>query len=176
MLEGMCGIDLKKVLELNNYDNYDLAQRLSSRKTEIFRIQLRNVPKPCLGVQELLEKSKCLKAVVSGSNREDATALLEQLTYIDFDVIITADDIDRGKPDPTAFITALSNMDVDKKDAIVVENAPLGIEAATRAEIQSFVVLNAGPLHPKDLDGKIEKRRILKETHLASAQLEQWYS
>lgn len=177
MLEGMRGIDLvNKVFELNNYDNYNLAQRVNSRKSDIFRIQFRNVPKPFVGVQELLEKSKCLKAVVSGSNREDVTALLEQFNNINFDVIITADDIDRGKPDPIAFITALSKMNVDKKDAIVVENAPLGIEAANRAGIQSFVVFNDSPLYPKDFDGKIDKRRILKETRLASTQLEQWCS
>jgi beta-phosphoglucomutase-like phosphatase (HAD superfamily) len=95
---------------------------------------------------------------VSGSNREDVTTLVKQFNNINFDVIFTADDNDRGKPDPIASITALSIMNVDKKDAIVVGNAPLRIEAANRPGIESFVVLNHSLLYPKDFDGIIEKR------------------
>ena len=37
-----------------------------------------------------------------------------------FDVIITTDDIDKGKPDHTAFITALNRMKTDTSEALVV--------------------------------------------------------
>ena len=165
LLEGMRGIDLaKRVLELNNIDNTSFAQPVTDRKSEIFRLHLRNLPKPFVGVHALLEKSKCLKAVVSGSNREDVNALLKPFKNIEFDVIITADDIGVGKPDPLAFITALRSMNIDKGQAIVIENAPLGIDAANTAGIQSLVVLNNSPLNLRDFDGKIDKSRILKDT------------
>jgi beta-phosphoglucomutase len=73
-----------------------------------------------------------------------------------------------------AFITALRNMNVDKGQAIVIENAPLGIDAANAAGIQSLVVLNNSPLVPRDFEGKIEKSRILKDTRSASIQLHDW--
>ena len=175
LLEGMRGIDLvKRVLELNNIDDTSLAQQVNNRKSEIFRVQSRNLPKPFIGVHELLEELKCLKSVVSGSNKEDVDALVKQFKNIEFDVIITADDISVGKPDPLAFITALRNMNVDKGQAIVIENAPLGVDAANAAGIQSLVVLNNSPLVPRDFEGKIEKSRILKDTQSASIQLRDW--
>jgi beta-phosphoglucomutase len=177
LLEGMRGIDLaKRVLELNNIDNTSFAQPVTDRKSEIFRLHLRNLPKPFVGVHALLEKSKCLKAVVSGSNREDVNALLKPFKNIEFDVIITADDIGVGKPDPLAFITALRSMNIDKGQAIVIENAPLGIDAANTAGIQSLVVLNNSPLNLRDFDGKIDKSRILKDTESASIPLNGWCS
>ena len=47
-----------------------------------------------------------------------------ELEKNNFDVIITTDDIDKGKPDHTAFITALSRMKTETSEAIiVVQNA-----------------------------------------------------
>ena len=43
-----------------------------------------------------------------------------ELEKNNFDVIITTDDIDKGKPDHTAFITALSRMKTETSEAIVV--------------------------------------------------------
>lgn len=177
LLEGMRGIDLaKRVLELNNIDNTSLAQPVTDRKSEIFRFHSRNLAKPFVGVHALLERSKCLKAVVSGSNREDVNALLKQFKNIEFEVIITADDIGVGKPDPLAFITALRYMNIEKGHAIVIENAPLGIDAANTAGIQSLVVLNNSPLDLRDFDGKIDNSRILKDTESASIPLHGWCS
>jgi beta-phosphoglucomutase-like phosphatase (HAD superfamily) len=65
-------------------------------------------------------------------------------------------------------------MNVDKGQAIVIENAPLGIDAANAAGIQSLVVLNNSPLVSRDFEGKIEKSRILKDTRSASIQLHDW--
>ena len=151
-------------------------QPVTDRKSEIFRFHSRNLPKPFVGVHALLRESKCLKAVVSGSNREDVNALLKQFKNIEFEVIITADDIGVGKPDPLAFITALRYMNIEKGHAIVIENAPLGIDAANTAGIQSLVVLNNSPLDLRDFDGKIDNSRILKDTESASIPLHGWCS
>jgi FMN phosphatase YigB (HAD superfamily) len=43
-----------------------------------------------------------------------------ELEKNNFDVIITTDDIDKGKPDHTAFITTLSRMKTETSEAIVV--------------------------------------------------------
>ena len=42
-----------------------------------------------------------------------------------FDIIITADDIEEGKPDPSPFLIALQKMGLKPSEAVVVENAPL---------------------------------------------------
>lgn len=59
----------------------------------------------------------------SSSAKKDVKVLLDRTWKNNFDVIITTDDIDKGKPDHTTFITALNRMKTDTSEAIVVENA-----------------------------------------------------
>ena len=50
-----------------------------------------------------------------------------------FDVIITGNDIIKGKPDPQVFFMAAEKMAVEAKECVVFEDAVLGVEAAKRA-------------------------------------------
>ena len=85
-----------------------------------------------------------VKRLVIGSAREDVETLLQKsLGQVDlFDILITADDSEKGKPDPSSFMNALNKIKVPRSKALVVENAPLGVEAANNAGIQCIVVLN----------------------------------
>ena len=65
---------------------------------------------------------------------------------------------------------------IDKAEAIVVENAPLGVEAANKAGLQSIIVLNNTPLQIKDFKFIIDYDRIFKETKDAAKLLETWCS
>jgi beta-phosphoglucomutase len=174
LLEGMRGSDLvKKIFEQKNYDNYSIAEKVNEQKNKIFKNILN--PRAFDGVKELIEHLKCTKAVVSGSAKKDVEVLIDKaFGKNNFDVIITADDIDRGKPDPIAFITALNRMKINAAEAIVVENAPLGVEAANKAGIQCVIVLNNTPLQMKDFKSIINYDRIFEETKYASKLLESW--
>ena len=97
-----------------------------------------------------------------------------------FDVVIAGDDIEEGKPHPSPFQKALQRMDLKPFEAIVVENAPLGVEAAERAGIEYIVTLNNTPLDIStdfkgtiSLDGK-ERNKIFKDTKSASSFLKEW--
>ena len=174
LLEGMRGNDLvKKIFEQKNYDDYSIAQKVNERKNQIFKDIL--TPRTFDGVNELIERLTCTKAVVSGSARKDVEVLIDRTFGKDnFDVIITADDIDRGKPDPIAFITALNRMKIDIAEAIVVENAPLGVEAAFKAGLQCIIVLNNTPLQMNDFKLMTDYGRIFKETKYATNFLQTW--
>jgi beta-phosphoglucomutase len=174
LLEGMRGSDLvKKIFEQKNYDNYSIAEKVNEQKNKIFKNILN--PRAFDGVKELIEHLKCTKAVVSGSAKKDVEVLIDKaFGKNNFDVIITANDIDRGKPDPIAFITALNRMKINAAEAIVVENAPLGVEAANKAGIQCVIVLNNTPLQMKDFKSIINYDRIFEETKYASKLLESW--
>ena len=174
LLEGMRGNDLvKKIFEQKNYDDYSIAQKVNERKNQIFKDIL--TPRTFDGVKELIDRLKCTKAVVSGSARKDVEVLIDRtFGKNNFDVIITADDIDRGKPDPIAFITALNRMKIDTAEAIVVENAPLGVEAAFKAGLQCIIVLNNTPLQMKDFKLMTDYSRIFEETKYATKLLETW--
>ena len=47
--------------------------------------------------------------------------------------IVTAEDVKRGKPDPEVFLTAAQRIGVEPADAVVFEDALVGIEAAQAA-------------------------------------------
>ncbi len=55
----------------------------------------------------------------------------EQQAYFDF--ILTGDDVRRAKPYPDSYLGAAQKLGLQPRECLVVENAPLGIEAAKNA-------------------------------------------
>ena len=47
--------------------------------------------------------------------------------------LITADDVERGKPDPQPYLAGAAALGVDPADCLVIEDAPAGIEAGKAA-------------------------------------------
>lgn len=166
LFEGMRGMELvEKIFEQNNFSDRSLARKVHDEKSKIFK-GIRS-SKPFEGVTEMIDCIRCAKAVVSGSTRNDVETILEEAFGQDrFDVVITADDIEKGKPDPFAFLEALRRMKVKSADALVVENAPLGVRAANSASIPCYVVLNNTPLARSDFKGIIPENRIFEKTGL----------
>ncbi len=61
------------------------------------------------------------------------------------DRMVTSFDVKKGKPHPEPYLTALQKGSLQPFEAIVIENAPLGIESARAAGL--FVIaVNTGPL------------------------------
>lgn len=164
LLEGMRGMELvAKIFKQENFSNHSLARKVLDEKSKIFK-KIRS-SESFEGVKEMIGDMRCTKAVVSGSTKNDVETILEESFGKDrFDFTITADDIDRGKPDPSGFLEALKQMKIKPKDVVVVENAPLGIKAANSAGISCFVVLNNTPLSRSDFDGIISQDRIFEKT------------
>jgi len=67
-----------------------------------------------------------------------------------FQALVTAEDVTRGKPDPQVFLTAASRLDAQPNRCVVVEDSPMGIEAARRAGMHSIGVSRNGQL-PADI-------------------------
>jgi len=166
LLEGMRGIELvEKIFGQKGFFNHSLARKVHDEKSRIFK-GIRS-SEPFEGVREMIDGIRCAKAVVSGSTRDDVETILEEAFGKDrFDVTISADDIERGKPDPSAFLEALRRMKVKPKDAVVVENAPLGVRAANNAGVICHVALNNTPLARSDFKGIIPEDRIFEKTGL----------
>lgn len=163
VLEGMRGEELaEKILSHHNSD-LSLAKKVMQEKDRLFKEM--ETPMAFEGVKEMMESFACSKAVVSGSNKQDVESVLDESIGKDvFDVVITADDVKRGKPDPLAFITALSRLQVSSKDAAVIENAPLGVRAANNAGISCYVVLNNTLLSYADFQDLVARDRMFEKT------------
>jgi beta-phosphoglucomutase len=72
-------------------------------------------------------------ALVTGAHRDRFDVSVDQRFKSRFDTIITADDVQRTKPDPEPFLRAASKLNRATAACVVVENAPLGIQAAKQA-------------------------------------------
>ncbi len=64
--------------------------------------------------------------------------------------MVTAYDVKKGKPDPEPYLMALQKANLKPGQAVVVENAPLGVRSAVAAGIFTIAV-NTGILKDKEL-------------------------
>lgn len=90
--------------------------------------------------------------VVTGSGQH---SLLERLDsnfpgIFKPELMVTAFDVKYGKPNPEPYLMALKKGNLKPYETIVIENAPLGVEAAHAAGIFTIAV-NTGPLEDKVL-------------------------
>ncbi|HUB67927.1 MAG TPA: HAD-IA family hydrolase [Candidatus Methylacidiphilales bacterium] len=119
--------------------------RLSLRKEAIWREVVRETGiEPLPGVEPWLERLKkegIRRVIASSTHRENITTTLEVLGIGRFfDAIVAAEDVTRGKPDPEVFLTAASRLEVTAKDAVIFEDALVGIAAARAAKMRVAAV------------------------------------
>jgi len=123
-------------------------QRIYDAKSEVFNQCPEAKPMP--GALETLKavKEKGLKIVlVTGSAQ---TSLLEKLehSYPGFfcpELMVTGFDVTQGKPFPEPYLKGLQKAGIQPEEGIVIENAPLGVEAGHAAGIFT-IAANTGPL------------------------------
>ena len=123
---------------------------LSLRKEALYREIVREKGiEPLPGVREFLQtlKDHGVPCVIgSSTHRENVTTTLEVLGLEDFFTsIVTAEDVKRGKPDPEVFLTAATRIEVAPVDAIVFEDALVGIAAAKAAGMRVVAVATTEP-------------------------------
>ncbi|MGB6526573.1 MAG: HAD family hydrolase [Candidatus Nitrosopolaris sp.] len=170
---------IKGYVNVKNITNKDIqiSENIAKRKKELFK-QLCVIPKPFVGVKKLITNtlSGCPKAVVSGSAKEEVDTIIDEIFGIDaFNIIINGDQFEgKGKPDPASFELALQRLNAKPPDALVIENAPLGVKAANSAGILCIVTLNRSPLAISDFKGLISEERVFKDTNSARSFLSNW--
>lgn len=79
-------------------------------------------------------------AIVTSASVELATRRLEAAGIAVPEVMITAGDVSRGKPNPDGFLAAASRLGVDAADCLIFEDAPAGIAAAEAAGADVIVI------------------------------------
>jgi len=104
------------------------------------------VPHPVPGAAALLATAARLRipvAIVTSAGpdwvRRSATGPLAALA--DVDLVVTANDVVDGKPDPTGYELACQRLGVAAGDALAVEDSPAGVRAATAAGVGHVVAV-----------------------------------
>ena len=151
LFEGRTGSSTINILfnkHLGRSASEEEVQRIYAQKSRRFT-ELDNAT-PIPGALAVLEKVKSLglqALIVTGSGQLSLFDKIEQYFPGHFkkEQMVTAYDVKHGKPHPEPYLMGLKKAGVNASEAMVVENAPLGIESAVAAGIYT-VAVNTGPL------------------------------
>jgi beta-phosphoglucomutase len=130
------------------------------RKEQMFRDEASSV-QTVRGLKSFLAElgeAEMSLAIASSGSRTRVSFLLDHLGLANcFSVVVTADDVARGKPDPALFLRAAAALSIDPAELIALEDAPAGVLSARAAgmccigigkeEVSSSALLRAGAVH-----------------------------
>lgn len=128
----------------------DKVERVSNLKEELYRdlVRTRGID-PLPGVREWLTRLKSdgwRQTVASSAPLLNIEVVLEAMDAKNFfDAIVSAEEVERGKPDPQVFLRAAEKVSTPPERCVVIEDAPAGVEAAHRAGMRRIGVLSSHP-------------------------------
>jgi HAD superfamily hydrolase (TIGR01509 family) len=151
LLEGRTGGSTLDVLFQRTFGreaSEEEKQSIYQEKVELFNRA--NTGRVMPGAPEVLEQVKAAgldALLVTGSGQH---SLIDKLNQ-DFpgcfrrEKMVTGFDVQYGKPHPEPYLMGLAKAGVEAGEALVIENAPLGVQSAVAAGIFTIAV-NTGPL------------------------------
>ncbi len=154
--EGMRGVETIKMMAQNQQHRLltdSEAQEMYDAKSAMFAsCPTASIMDGAIDLQRAIKGEGLKIVVVTGSGQR---SLLEKLQrdfrgLVERDLIVSSFDVEHGKPNPEPYLKGLEKAGVEPWEAIVVENAPLGVRAAVAARIFT-VAVNTGPLPDSQL-------------------------
>ncbi|MGC1208131.1 MAG: HAD-IA family hydrolase [Ornithinimicrobium sp.] len=91
-------------------------------------------------------------AIVTSATRRLAVLRLEAAGLDIPEVMVTVDDITRGKPDPEPYLLAAQHLKADPTQCLVVEDAPSGLASAKAAGCATLALLTTTSSEELDAD------------------------
>lgn len=154
LYEGMTGaatIDLIFMRELHRHATPEEQHTLYQRKTDIFNASGKKTLMP--GAAEMLQSlmdAGLKRVLVTGSGQ---ASLLDNISH-DYPgaflpgMSVTAHDVTKGKPDAEPYLKGAAKAHAEPVEAIVIENAPMGVKAGKAAGCFTIAV-TTGPIPVK---------------------------
>ena len=143
--------------------------------------------RPLPGVEEFVRTlwRRCPLAIVSGGLREEIEAMLEGIALRDcFPVLIAAEDVDVGKPDPSGYLLATQMISERQKlprplkpeECLVIEDAPTVIRSVKSVGFPTLAITSSYPeakltdaswivrsLRPEEVAKEVPALRLLED-------------
>jgi len=133
--------------------------RLTARKASYYQERIRRGGYPFFpGAVELVKAlagGGRMLGVVSGALREEVEGALRQAGLLDrFKVLVTAEDVAEGKPDPEGYLKALESLNsqpplperlLHPHEVLAVEDSPAGLAAAAEVGFPTLGVAHTFP-------------------------------
>jgi len=155
--KGMNALDVARVMhtELRCAVPLEACQQaLRERLIDGFRQGCRAMP----GAADLLTRlgGGTRLAVASGSPLAAIQMALADLQWSErFELLVTSEDVPRGKPAPDVFLRAATLLNVSPAQCLVVEDSPVGCRAARAAGMRCFAVPSVSPEEVRDVATRI---------------------
>lgn len=99
---------------------------------------------------EQLSAAHVPMGMVTSSVRAHAAVVLEQLPQPFFEHVVTADDVERYKPDPLPYLRGLELMGAQPHLTVVLEDSPNGVAAAQAAGCRVLGIPSVVALQPSE--------------------------
>lgn len=154
-LEGMTGTDIIKTKfksGLGRQVTDDEARALYKVKGRYFQ-ELGEVP-VMPGIKRVLDTLATLnitRVLVTGSQQPSILERIDREFPNAFGPYrVTGDDVSRGKPNPEPYLKGMAKVEARSNQCIVLENAPLGVQAGHAAGCFTIGV-TTGPIAERDL-------------------------
>ena len=147
-----------QAIQAKYYDFFDkdidapeLYRQVGERKVEILRTEGMPIKKGLFEILDVLDKKGIRKAVASGCEFEGIERNLADAGLTGrFDLLMTTEWVERGKPYPDVFLAICEKLNVVTSEALVLEDAQSGVRAALAAGIRVINVPDMLPI-PEDL-------------------------
>ncbi len=156
-------LDPQKVVEIaHGVRTVEIVRRLAPHldaEAETLRLEKREADDH-EGVSVMPGAAELLKAipegrwcVVTSGSRYLATSRLELANLPTPKVLVSADDVSKGKPDPEPYLRGAKLLGMNPAECLVIEDAPAGIRAAQAGGMKAIGITSTYPapaLHEAD--------------------------
>ena len=146
--EGQDGLSsIKEIFKERNIKfNLKQAKSLLRRKEALFKqtVKIKFIKGSRPFIRKLKQRKLRLGLVTGTSRREMEKILTPRLRGL-FDVIVTGDEVWKSKPHPQPFLKAVKMLKLNRRQIIVIENAPFGIQSAKKAGLYCIALETSLP-------------------------------
>jgi sugar-phosphatase len=109
--------------------------------------------------------------VVTSGTRYLATCRLRHANLPIPRVMVSADDVSKGKPDPEPYLTGARLLGMNSTDCLVIEDAPAGIQAAHAGKMKVIAISSTYPASALEADVVIQRLAQIKVSGQGSPSL-----
>lgn len=139
---GMKGTEIVKKY-IKNADNKILLELQNKKEAYFIQLAKEHGLEPTEGLREFLDSVKNTYDIglVTAATKMKAVNVLEMLGISNyFSVIVTSDDVDKGKPDPEGFVKAAELLSYKPKECVIFEDGVNGVRAAKNANMKCISI------------------------------------
>lgn len=129
----------------NNLAEHDV-KTIVQEKEETFRRKAGGKIKSFPGAIRLLaalRQANVKQGLASSAPKANIDLVLSELNLAEvFDAVVSGQDVSESKPSPQIYLAAAQRLGAAPEDCLVIEDSPLGIQAANAAGMKSLAVTN----------------------------------